>query len=116
MNETLAFLVRHGALFLFIMVFIEQIGIPIPATPFLLAAGALVAAGQMNWAVLLGSATVGSLLADLIWYQLGRARGTRVLGLLCRISIEPDSCVRSTQDVFSRYGRARLSAANSSQE
>jgi membrane protein DedA with SNARE-associated domain len=108
MNETLAFLVRHGALFLFIMVFIEQIGIPIPATPFLLAAGALVAAGQMNWAVLLGSATVGSLLADLIWYQLGRARGTRVLGLLCRISIEPDSCVRSTQDVFSRYGMGAI--------
>jgi membrane protein DedA with SNARE-associated domain len=104
MNETLAFLVRHGALVLFVMLFIEQIGIPLPAVPFLLAAGALVATGEMNWAVLLGSAALGGLLADLIWYQLGRVRGTRVLGLLCRISLEPDSCVRSTQDIFSRYG------------
>ncbi len=104
MSETLAFLVQHGALVLFVMLFIEQIGIPLPAAPFLLAAGALVATGEMNWVVLLGSAALGGLLADLIWYQLGRVRGTRILGLLCRISIEPDSCVRSTQEIFSRYG------------
>jgi membrane protein DedA with SNARE-associated domain/rhodanese-related sulfurtransferase len=104
MNDALAFLVRHGALVLFVMLFIEQIGIPLPATPFLLAPGALVAAGEMNWAVVLGSSALGCLVADLIWYQLGRTRGTRVLGLLCRISLEPDSCVRRTQDIFSRYG------------
>jgi membrane protein DedA with SNARE-associated domain/rhodanese-related sulfurtransferase len=111
MNETLAFVVRHGALVLFLMLFIEQIGIPLPATPFLLAAGALVATGEMNWAVVLGSAALGCLLADLIWYQLGRARGTRVLGFLCRISLEPDSCVRRTQDMFSRYGMRAIVGA-----
>jgi membrane protein DedA with SNARE-associated domain/rhodanese-related sulfurtransferase len=111
MNDTFAFLVRHGALVLFVMLFIEQIGVPLPAIPFLLAAGALVGAGEMHWAVLLGSAALGSLLADLIWYQLGRVRGTRVLGLLCRISLEPDSCVRSTQDIFSRYGMRAIVGA-----
>ena len=111
MNETLAFLVRHGALVLFVMLFIEQIGIPLPATPFLLAAGALVATGEMNWVVVLASAALGCLLPDLIWYQLGRVRGARVLGLLCRISLEPDSCLRRTQDTFSRYGMRAIVGA-----
>jgi membrane protein DedA with SNARE-associated domain len=111
MNETLAFLVRHGALILFVILFIEQMGFPLPAIPFLLAAGALIATGEMNWAVVLGSAALGCLLADLIWYQLGRARGTRVLGFLCRISLEPDSCVRRTQDTFSRYGMRAIVGA-----
>ena len=72
MNDALAFLIRHGPLVLFIGVFIEQVGLPIPAAPLLLAAGALVAAGKMNWAVAICAVAVASLLADLIWYQLGR--------------------------------------------
>lgn len=66
--------------------------------------GALAAAGKMNWAVALSAATIGSLLADLIWFYLGRYRGQRVLNLLCRISLEPDSCVRRTENLFTRYG------------
>jgi membrane protein DedA with SNARE-associated domain/rhodanese-related sulfurtransferase len=103
-NETIAFLVRHGAVVLFVAVFIEQMGIPLPAAPWLLAAGALVGAGKMNWAVALGSAGLGSVLADLIWYYLGRYYGNRVLRLLCRISLEPDTCVRRTEGVFTKYG------------
>jgi membrane protein DedA with SNARE-associated domain/rhodanese-related sulfurtransferase len=104
MNQTLEFLVRHGATVLFAAVFIEQIGVPLPAVPWLLAAGALAGAGKMNWAVVLGAATFGSLLADLIWFYLGRYRGQRVLSLLCRISLEPDTCVRRTENLFTRYG------------
>jgi membrane protein DedA with SNARE-associated domain/rhodanese-related sulfurtransferase len=104
MNEILEFAVRHGAALLFAVVFVEQMGIPLPAAPWLLAAGALSAMGRMNWAVALGAATLGSVLADLIWFYLGRYGGHRVLNLLCRISLEPDSCVRRTQDVFTRYG------------
>src|SRR5437879_4599102 len=104
MNETLEFLVRHGALVLFAAVFIEQLGIPLPAAPWLLAAGALAGTGKMSWVVALIAAAFGSLLADLIWFYLGRHRGQRVLGVLCRISLEPDSCVRRTQDLFTRYG------------
>src|SRR5882724_9876204 len=111
MNETIEFLVRHGAAVLFAVVFIEQMGVPLPATPWLLAAGALAGAGKMNVAVALSAAAFGSLLADLIWFYLGRHYGNRVLNLLCRISLEPDSCVRRTQDVFTRYGMRGVMAA-----
>lgn len=104
MNETFEFLVRHGAAVLFAAVFVEQMGVPLPAAPWLLAAGALAGAGKMNWVVALGSASVGSVLADLIWFRLGRHYGSRVLRLLCRISLEPDTCVRRTEGVFTRYG------------
>jgi membrane protein DedA with SNARE-associated domain len=111
MNETLEFLVRHGPTVLFTAVFVEQMGLPLPAVPWLLAAGALAGAGKMNWPVALGAATVGSLLADLAWFYLGRHRGQRVLSLLCRISLEPDSCVRRTENIFTRYGMPGVVAA-----
>src|SRR6267143_1888068 len=104
MNETLEFLVRHGAAVLFAAVFIEQMGLPLPATPWLVAAGALAGTGKMSGVVALSAATFGSLVADLIWFYLGRHYGNRILKLLCRISLEPDSCVRRTQNVFTRYG------------
>jgi membrane protein DedA with SNARE-associated domain/rhodanese-related sulfurtransferase len=111
MHETLVFLVRHGTLVLFAAVFVEQLGVPLPALPWLLAAGALAGAGKMNWALALAAAVFGSLAADLIWFYLGRYYGTRVLNLLCRISLEPDSCVRRTQDVFTKYGMKGVVAA-----
>ena len=111
MNETLEFLVRNGTAVLFVVVFIEQIGVPLPAAPWLLAAGALAGGGRMNWFVALSVVTIGSSLADLIWFYLGRYRGQRVLSLLCRISLEPDSCVRRTQNLFTRYGMPGLVAA-----
>jgi membrane protein DedA with SNARE-associated domain/rhodanese-related sulfurtransferase len=104
MNEILESLVRHGAVVLFAAAFIEQIGIPLPTAPWLLAAGALAAAGKMNLLVALNAAALGSLLGDLIWFYLGRNYGNRVLGFLCRISLEPDSCVRRTNRLFTRYG------------
>ena len=111
MNDTLQFLVRHGATLLFVAVFVEQLGVPLPAAPWLLAAGSLAATGKINWFVAITAATFGSVLADLIWFYLGRFRGQRVLSLLCRISLEPDSCVRRTQDLFGRYGMRGVVAA-----
>ena len=111
MNETLDFLVRHGITVLFAAVFVEQMGVPLPAVPWLLAAGALAGAGRMNWLLALSAATVSSSLADLIWFYLGRYRGQRVLNLLCRISLEPDSCVRRTENLFTRYGMRGVVAA-----
>jgi membrane protein DedA with SNARE-associated domain len=111
MNEALEFLVRHGTAVLFAVVFIEQMGIPLPAAPWLLAAGALAGTGKMNWAVALSAATFGSLLADMIWFYFGRFYGHRVLNLVCRISLEPDSCVRRTQDIFTRNGMRGVIAA-----
>jgi membrane protein DedA with SNARE-associated domain/rhodanese-related sulfurtransferase len=111
MNEALDFVVRHGAAVLFAAVFVDQLGIPLPAVPWLLAAGALGGTGQINWVVALLAGVLGSLVADLIWFFLGRYGGHRVLSLLCRISLEPDSCVRRTQDLFARYGMRGVVAA-----
>jgi membrane protein DedA with SNARE-associated domain len=104
MSETVQFLLRHGGLVLFGVVFVEQIGLPLPAVPFLLAAGALAGAGRMNLVAALGLPVLASLLGDSLWYCLGRRRGMRVLSWLCRISLEPDSCVRRTENVFLRHG------------
>jgi membrane protein DedA with SNARE-associated domain len=103
MNDTLGFLVRHGPATLFAAVFIEQIGLPIPAAPVFLTAGALVVADQMSWITALTAVVVGSLVADAIWFYFGRRSGKRFLRLLCRTSLLRDSCVRRTQRFFTRY-------------
>ncbi|HAB18762.1 MAG TPA: VTT domain-containing protein [Verrucomicrobiota bacterium] len=111
MNEILGLLVRHGPAVLFIAVFIEQIGVPLPAAPWLLAAGALAGAGKINGLVALVAAALGAILADVIWFLVGRRIGRRVLDLICRISLEPDSCARRTQNLFARYGMRGVVAA-----
>ncbi len=108
MNEILPFLISHGYAVLFLAVLAEQLGLPLPATPFIVAAGALAHTGQMSFAVAILLATVASVLADLSWYQIGRLRGVKVLRLLCRISLEPDYCVRRTENFFSRHGTKTL--------
>ncbi len=111
MSEITRFLMGHGGPVLFVVVFLEQIGLPLPAVPWLLVAGALAASGQLNAWLALSVTFLACLIADSIWFYLGRRAGHRVLGLLCRISLEPDSCVRRTQDVFSRYGMRGLVVA-----
>ena len=96
---------------MFAAVFVEQMGIPLPASPWLLAAGALGVTGKPHWYSALAAGASGSMLADLIWFYLGRYKGQSVLNLLCRISLEPDSCVRRTQDLFTRYGMRGVIAA-----
>ena len=104
MDETTQFLVNHGLPLVFAAVFLDQIGLPLPAIPWLLAAGALSATGKLSPFSALGITVLACLLADTLWFYLGRYRGHRVLGLLCRISLEPDSCVRRTQNLYTRYG------------
>src|SRR5262249_8101225 len=104
MSHTTQFLVNHGLPLVFAAVFVEQMGLPIPAFPWLLAAGALSAAGKFNLSLGLGVTAIACLIADAIWFYLGRYRGNRVVALLCRISLEPDSCVRRTQNIFTKYG------------
>ncbi len=111
MESTLRFVIHHGYVVLFVWVVLEQAGLPIPAVPVLLAAGALAGTGQMHLALILGTAVVASLVSDVGWYALGRRRGPRILHLLCRISLEPDSCVRDTENLFARRGIASLLVA-----
>jgi membrane protein DedA with SNARE-associated domain/rhodanese-related sulfurtransferase len=96
---------------LFAWVCVEQAGLPIPSAPLLLAAGALSGMHQMNLGVAIGLATFGALVSDSMWYEIGHRKGVRVLQLLCRISLEPDSCVRRTQESFTRNGPSVLLGA-----
>jgi membrane protein DedA with SNARE-associated domain len=111
MNDTFQFLSRHGYAVILAWVCAEQAGIPVPALPMLLAAGALAGLGRMSLPAAAAVAVLGAMASDTLWYTLGRRRGIRVLKLLCRISLEPDSCVRNTQGVFARYGAPSLLAA-----
>jgi membrane protein DedA with SNARE-associated domain len=108
MNGTEKFLIQHGYSVLFLWVLVEQMGLPIPSLPMLLAAGVLSKTGHMSAAGSILLAVVASLMADLGWFELGRLKGMRVLKFLCRISLEPDSCVRQTKLAFSNHGRQSL--------
>lgn len=110
-HRAFEFLIHHGHSVLFVWVLAEQLGIPVPAMPLLLAAGALAGAGRMNFLACLLFAMLGAVLADSVWFQLGRHKGIRILQLLCRISLEPDSCVRRTQGIFSKQGARSLLVA-----
>jgi len=111
MPETTQFLIQHGLLLLFVAVLVEQLGFPIPAPLILLAAGALSSQGKFNLLSGIVLTAIACLIADTAWFYLGRHRGHRVLGLLSRISLEPDSCVRRTQNVFTRYGLPGIAIA-----
>jgi membrane protein DedA with SNARE-associated domain len=104
MTEMLEFVVHYGYALLFVWVLIEQAGLPIPAAPLLLAAGALAGQGRMHLALAMLVPALASLCSDAFWYFFGKRRGAVVLNLLCRIALEPDSCVRRTETTFTRYG------------
>src|SRR2546425_12301375 len=87
---------------------LEQLGLPVPAIPVLLAAGALAGSGQLSLALALLASIAAALLSDTLWFEIGRRKGVRVLKFLCRVSLEPDSCVRSTEQMFGRYGGRSL--------
>src|ERR1700741_995486 len=108
MHSTLEFLVNHGYLVLLIWVFLEQAGLPLPSIPLLLASCALIGMHRLNFGVALLICMIASVCADTIWYQLGRTRGIRILHWLCRISLEPDSCVRRTEGLFEKQGAKSL--------
>ena len=108
MNDLIEILVRHGYSYLFIGVFAEQLGLPLPAGLFMMSAGALSGLGNFSVAVSFGAAVLACLMGDQIWYQIGFRRGGSVLPWLCRISFNPDTCVRSTQNIFYRHGAKAL--------
>jgi len=108
MNFHLQFLIRYGYALLFGWVFAEQMGLPIPSIPVLLAAGALVGNHKLLATPAIVFPVVAAMIADVAWYELGRHKGIRILQFLCKISLEPDSCVRRTENVFARSGAKSL--------
>jgi membrane protein DedA with SNARE-associated domain len=111
MNQLVAAVLAQGLPLVFVNVLLEQLGLPIPALPTLVVAGALVVDRDLSAPRVLLVAVLASVLADSLWFGLGRLQGHRILKTLCRISLSPDSCVRQTESVFERWGMPSLLVA-----
>ncbi len=103
--------ILYGLPLIFGIVLLEQLGLPIPAIPVLIVGGALAVDRQLPATRILAAAIVATLLADSLWYWLGRRQGLKILKTLCRISLSPDSCVRQTESLFERWGMSSLLVA-----
>jgi membrane protein DedA with SNARE-associated domain/rhodanese-related sulfurtransferase len=101
-------ILRHGYLWLFLAALLERLGLPLLVTPVMIAAGAVAGIGDLSLLGIVLVAVVASEIGDLVWYELGRTRGSSVLRLLCKISLEPDSCVRRSEDSFARHTSSSL--------
>ena len=111
MTHTVDFLVRHGYILLFLWILAEQGALPVPSAPLLLAAGALAKDGRLAPHLIVFTGLAACLLADNVWFMLGRRRGAKVLRFICRVALEPDSCVRRTETTYQKYGSRSLLVA-----
>lgn len=108
MPVAIDFFLKYGYSILFLWVLVEQLGVPIPSVPLLLAAGTLTATHAMNLPLVLLAVLLGSLVADSAWYWLGKKYGGAVVKLLCRLSMESSTCVRRTENFFAKRGASAL--------
>ena len=108
MSHLIDLLREFGIGFVFLNVLLEQGGLPIPAVPTMVVAGALMAASHSSLVALIATAVVAALIADTFWYFTGRRIGMRVLRILCRVTLSPDSCVRQTESIFARWGASSM--------
>ena len=97
-------LAHYGVPLVGLNVLLQQLGLPIPAVPTMMLAGALAVAGRIDFVSAFAISVVASLFADLLWFWAGRRYGYPVLRFLCRISLSPDTCVRQTEGIFERWG------------
>jgi membrane protein DedA with SNARE-associated domain/rhodanese-related sulfurtransferase len=111
MSQLILLIQTYGLFIVFGVVLLEQIGLPIPAMPILIVAGALAAGGEISWPACLAASLAACLISDYFWFRAGRFYGKRVLRLLCKISLSPDYCVSQTEDKFKRYGSKSLIVA-----
>jgi membrane protein DedA with SNARE-associated domain/rhodanese-related sulfurtransferase len=103
-QQLLLHISQYGLLVVGLNVLLNQIGLPVPVVPTLILAGTLAAKGDLPFLELFSVAVIACLIADCAWYGVGEKYGIRVLKTLCRISLEPDSCVNQTQSQFDRWG------------
>jgi membrane protein DedA with SNARE-associated domain/rhodanese-related sulfurtransferase len=108
MDSALAAFSEHGYGMLFLVVFLEAVGFPIPAALALLVAGGASARGSLAFPLAFGGALAAMLAADILMFLLGRYTGWWLLGLLCRLSLNPESCILRSADSFYRRGRTVL--------
>jgi membrane protein DedA with SNARE-associated domain len=108
MNDFLSLIARHGYLFVFLTVFAEAVGLPMPAALALVAGGAAAASGILSGPILLLLAVSAMMLGDSLLYVLGRYMGWGLLGLLCRISANPETCILRSAESFYKRGKLTL--------
>jgi len=111
MSHLITLIEHYGLALVFVNVLLLQAGFPVPAYPTLIVTGALAARSPYSIPGLLATAVLASVIADIGWYLIGRRLGGRVLRTLCRISLSPDSCVRQTESIFTRWGARSLTVA-----
>lgn len=111
MQQLALYVAKYGLPLIFANVLLEQLGLPIPAFPTLIVAGALSVEKDLKASHVLLVAVLASLISDGIWFATGRRYGFRVLKTLCRVSLSPDSCVRQTTAVFEKWGMPSLLVA-----
>jgi membrane protein DedA with SNARE-associated domain/rhodanese-related sulfurtransferase len=103
-NDLASVVSQYGLAIVFGNVLVEQIGIPVPAIPTLVVAGALASGGKLSAVAVFAVALIACVIADVTWYVAGRRYGNRVMRILCGISLTPDSCVSQAQTRFERFG------------
>jgi membrane protein DedA with SNARE-associated domain/rhodanese-related sulfurtransferase len=96
--------VHHAYSILFGWVLVEQAGVPVPSAPVLLAAGTMSAAHKLHISLVLPIVLLACLIADTMWFWLGKQYGTRIVNVLCRMSLEASTCVTRTQGSLARRG------------
>jgi membrane protein DedA with SNARE-associated domain/rhodanese-related sulfurtransferase len=111
MSHLITLIEHYGLAFVFVNVLLLQAGLPVPAYPTLIVTGALAARSPYTLPGLVATAVAASVIADIGWYVVGRRLGGRVLKTLCRVSLSPDSCVRQTESIFTRWGARSLTLA-----
>ncbi|MCX7173638.1 MAG: DedA family protein/thiosulfate sulfurtransferase GlpE [Proteobacteria bacterium] len=111
MQLLLSLLEQYGLAFVFFHVLAEQAGLPLPAYPTLIVAGALASRADYTVPQLVAAAVVAAVISDSAWYIAGSRLGRSVLRTLCRISLSPDSCVRQTEAIYLRFGAPSLLVA-----
>src|SRR5437763_3022021 len=96
-------LVEHGYITLFLASLIERLGVPVFTTPIVVGAGLLAAGGKLSLALVIMITVVATLLGDWVWFELGRRRGQKVVGLLCRISLARETCIERTKEFSKKH-------------
>jgi membrane protein DedA with SNARE-associated domain/rhodanese-related sulfurtransferase len=109
--HTIDFVVRHGYALLFFWILAEQAALPLPSAPLLLACGALAKDGRLTAHLIVLTGLAACLIPDSVWFAIGRRRGAKALRFICRLALEPDSCVRQTETAYQRYGIRSLLVA-----
>ncbi len=108
MNDLLSMMARHGYALVFVLLFAEAIGLPFPAAIALVAAGAAVASHALGASSVILAAIIALMIGDIAQFWLGRYTGWALLGFLCRLSMNPETCMLRSAESFYKRGKQTL--------